>query len=74
MVTELQHAPTSEPFRWKLFLLVVLIMGTITAAAITLSLMARPSGGSLHVPTTQPIVQVTSPAIRPPGNIFAVRS
>ncbi|NYF79449.1 hypothetical protein [Granulicella arctica] len=58
MVTELQHAHSSEPFRWKLFLFVMTIMGAITAAAIVLTLWAHPAAGSPHEPPTQPISQV----------------
>ena len=55
MAIELQHAPSAEPFRWKLFLFVILIMGSITAGAIILTLMAHPSPGGVHAPTVQPI-------------------
>jgi hypothetical protein len=49
------HHHASEPFRWKLFLLVVLVMGSIATAAITLTLRANPPHGSLHIPTLRPI-------------------
>ena len=58
MAVELQYAHPSEPFRWKLFLLVVLIMGAITTAAIILTLMANPPRGTVRAPTTQPIAQI----------------
>jgi hypothetical protein len=58
LVTQLQRVPQSEPFRWKLFLMVVLIMGAITTAAIVLTLISHPSGGGLHIPTLQPIVTI----------------
>jgi len=58
MAIELQHAHSSEPFRWKLFVFVMLTMGAITAVAIILTLMANPSRGGVHVPAPQPVSQV----------------
>jgi hypothetical protein len=58
MVTRITHAYQTEPFRWKLFLLVMVIMASITAAAIILTLWAHPTVGSPHEPPIQPISQV----------------
>jgi hypothetical protein len=58
MVTVVQHAQGAEPFRWKLFLFVMVVMASITAAAIILTLMANPRRGSLHAPPPQPSTQV----------------
>jgi hypothetical protein len=58
MATRFQHAHPSEPFRWKLFVLILIIMGSITTAAIVLTLLANPPRGSLHLPTVQPITRL----------------
>jgi hypothetical protein len=57
MATELQHAHPGAPFRWKLFLLILLIMGAVTTTAITLTLKANPPRGDMHVPTVKPLGQ-----------------
>jgi hypothetical protein len=58
MATYIQHAHHSEPFRWKLFLFVILIMGSITTGAIILTLKANPTKGGVHVPSPEPVSQV----------------
>ena len=60
MAAELKHVH-AEPFRWKLFLLVVLVMGSITAGAIILTLMAIPSKGGVHAPPPEPVSQLSLP-------------
>ena len=63
MPLQIANTHPSEPFRWKLFLLVMFIMGTITTVAIVLTLLANPAKDSVHAPTVQPISQInlTSP-------------
>ena len=67
MAAPTRYTPPSEPFRWKLFLLVMLIMGSITTAAIILTLMANPPRGSVLAPTTQPISRSEFPFAGPPN-------
>jgi hypothetical protein len=59
MAIEFKHAHSSEPFRWKLFLVVLLIMGSITAGAIVLTLMAIPSKGGVHAPPPEPVSRIS---------------
>ena len=61
MATTLKPAHTSEPFRWKLFLFIVLVMGSITAGAIILTLMAIPSKGGVHAPAPEPVSRLVVP-------------
>ncbi|WP_263383385.1 hypothetical protein [Granulicella arctica] len=60
MALELQHAHSTGPFRWKLFLLIITIMGSITAGAIILTLMAHPSKGGVHAPAPEPVSRTIS--------------
>ncbi|MEO6801662.1 MAG: hypothetical protein ABI197_00300 [Granulicella sp.] len=52
---EIRQAQPSAPFRWKLFLMILCIMGALTAAAIILTVKAHPAGESISAPTTQPL-------------------
>ena len=61
MATVFQRAYPTGPFRWKLFLLVLAIMGSITAAAIMLTLKANPRRGTVHVPPPQPVSRLIFP-------------
>ena len=61
MATQIQHVHSSEPFRWRVFLMVMLIMAAIAAAAIVLTLMANPTRTGVHEPAPQPISQIALP-------------
>jgi hypothetical protein len=64
MAAELQNAYSPVAFRWKLFLMVVLVMGLITAGAIILTLRAHPPAGDLHIPTLKPMATLASQSSR----------
>jgi hypothetical protein len=57
MATEIQYAKSPEPFHWKLFIFVVLLMGSLTTAAIILTMMARPAPDTMHSPQLQSVAQ-----------------
>jgi hypothetical protein len=61
MATTPRSSIPPEPFRWKLFTMIMLIMASITAAAIILTLMATPSKGGIHAPGPQPISRLNLP-------------
>ena len=58
-VLEATHSP--EPFRWKLFVFVMVVMGAITTAAILLTLRAHPRRGTVRVPPPQPVSRAVLP-------------
>ncbi len=65
MPIELHQLRPTGPFRWKLFLMIMLIMGTITAGAIILTLKAHPSRGNVHAPSPEPVSHLTTPQTGP---------
>ncbi len=62
MVSNPYAAPAGQPFPWKLFLLVVFVVGSLATAAIVLTLIANPPHGSLHIPTLQPMTRLSGPS------------
>ncbi|HEY0262944.1 MAG TPA: hypothetical protein VGC07_00340 [Granulicella sp.] len=46
------HRNPSEPFRWKLFLVILAVMGSLTIGAIVLTRLANPSRNTLTSPSS----------------------